>query len=509
MVLRYKGGKLDKVITRGDGDVGEDVTHNRASVLGIPECIPCKEYVEVRGECVISWAGFEEINKRIEDPYSHPRNLAAGSIRLLNQKESSSRELQFVAFELVYPEVKTVMDSYQFLESQGFAVVPHILTPDPAESIRDGMFNPAAYILPTDGLIVEYNDKVFGKSLGATGHHENRLVAYKWKNDTYKTHFLGVRIQPTRTGILSLTAMFEPVTIDGSKVQKATLHNVDIFKKLNLGVGDEIEVYKANMIIPAIAKNNTQSGTYQLPDTCPCCGGTAVVQKRKDTHYLVCLNKHCSAKRVRQFQHFCARTYMDISGLAGATLEVFIENGFIKTFADIYHLDRYEKEISALDGFGKRSYQKIQKGIEASRDVSLASFLAAFGAPLIGRHIGKLLEKNSDLWRHYFRQWTLVLISRPWMALAPKKQKTCSLGSRIRIPARRFWLSPRRCGLRQRQLLQQTIPLREKPWLPPVPWSTSLGMASIKSWRSSEQRQVRRYRKKPIMSLPDLEPEAN
>lgn len=394
LVLRYKGGKLDKVITRGDGDVGEDVTHNRASVLGIPECIPCKEYVEVRGECVISWAGFEEINKRIEDPYSHPRNLAAGSIRLLNQKESSSRELQFVAFELVYPEVKTVMDSYQFLESQGFAVVPHILTPDPAESIRDGMFNPAAYILPTDGLIVEYNDKVFGKSLGATGHHENRLVAYKWKNDTYKTHFLGVRIQPTRTGILSLTAMFEPVTIDGSKVQKATLHNVDIFKKLNLGVGDEIEVYKANMIIPAIAKNNTQSGTYQLPDTCPCCGGTAVVQKRKDTHYLVCLNKHCSAKRVRQFQHFCARTYMDISGLAGATLEVFIENGFIKTFADIYHLDRYEKEISALDGFGKRSYQKIQKGIEASRDVSLASFLAAFGAPLIGRHIGKLLEKE-------------------------------------------------------------------------------------------------------------------
>ena len=394
LVIRYHNGKLEKIITRGDGASGEDVTHNRASILGIPECIPCKEDVEVRGECVVSWTDFNEINKQVAEPYAHPRGLAAGSVRLLSQRESFGRELRFVAFELVQPEVATVEESYQFLAEQGFTVVPHVLTSDPAEVIRNEVFKPADFALPTDGLIVEYNDKVFGKSLGATGHHENCRIAFKWRDDTYKTCFLGVRVQPTRSGILSLTAVFEPVKIDGATVQRATLHNVDIFRKLELGEGDEIEVYKANMIIPAIAKNNTKSGTYQLPGTCPCCGGPAVVEKRGETNYLVCTNPRCSAKRVRQFEHFCSRTYMEIPGLAGATLETLVDEGFIKSFADIYHLDRCKAQIVALDGFGERSYEKIQAGVEMSRDATLAAFLAAFGAPLIGRHIGKLLEKE-------------------------------------------------------------------------------------------------------------------
>ena len=394
LVIRYHNGKLEKIITRGDGASGEDVTHNRASILGIPECIPCKEDVEVRGECVVSWTDFNEINKQVAEPYAHPRGLAAGSVRLLSQRESFGRELRFVAFELVQPEVATVEESYQFLAEQGFTVVPHVLTSDPAEVIRNEVFKPADFTLPTDGLIVEYNDKVFGKSLGATGHHENCRIAFKWKDDTYKTRFLGVRVQPTRSGILSLTAVFKPVKIDGATVQRATLHNVDIFRKLELGVDDEIEVYKANMIIPAIAKNNTKTGTYQLPGTCPCCGGPAVVEKRGETNYLVCTNPRCSAKRVRQFEHFCSRTYMEIPGLAGATLETLVDEGFIKSFADIYHLDRYKTQIVALDGFGERSYEKIQAGVETSRDATLAAFLAAFGAPLIGRHIGKLLEKE-------------------------------------------------------------------------------------------------------------------
>lgn len=394
LVIRYHNGKLEKIITRGDGASGEDVTHNRASILGIPEYIPCKEDVEVRGECVVSWTDFNEINKQVAEPYAHPRGLAAGSVRLLSQRESFGRELRFVAFELVQPEVATVEESYQFLAEQGFTVVSHVLTSDPAEVIRNEVFKPADFALPTDGLIVEYNDKVFGKSLGATGHHENCRIAFKWKDDTYKTCFLGVRVQPTRSGILSLTAVFEPVKIDGATVQRATLHNVDIFRKLELGEGDEIEVYKANMIIPAIAKNNTKSGTYQLPGTCPCCGGPAVVEKRGETNYLVCTNPRCSAKRVRQFEHFCSRTYMEIPGLAGATLETLVDEGFIKSFADIYHLDRCKAQIVALDGFGERSYEKIQAGVEMSRDATLAAFLAAFGAPLIGRHIGKLLEKE-------------------------------------------------------------------------------------------------------------------
>ena len=377
LVIRYHNGKLEKIITRGDGASGEDVTHNRASILGIPECIPCKEDVEVRGECVVSWTDFNEINKQVAEPYAHPRGLAAGSVRLLSQRESFGRELRFVAFELVQPEVATVEESYQFLAEQGFTVVPHVLTSDPAEVIRNEVFKPADFALPTDGLIVEYNDKVFGKSLGATGHHENCRIAFKWKDDTYKTFFLGVRVQPTRSGILSLTAVFEPVKIDGATVQRATLHNVDIFRKLELGEGDEIEVYKANMIIPAIAKNNTKSGTYQLPGTCPCCGGPAVVEKRGETNYLVCTNPRCSAKRVRQFEHFCSRTYMEIPGLAGATLETLVDEGFIKSFADIYHLDRCKAQIVALDGFGERSYDKIQAGVEMSRDATLAAFLAA------------------------------------------------------------------------------------------------------------------------------------
>lgn len=394
LVIRYANGKLERIITRGDGNIGEDVTHNCASILGIPQYIPCTDDVEVRGECVVSWAGFDEVNKRVDEPYAHPRGLAAGSVRLLNQRESAPRELQFVAFELVQPFLSTVENSYAFLAEQGFSVVPHLLTKTPGQVIDDKLFDVKTFPLPADGLIVEYNDKVFGKSLGATGHHENCRIAFKWEDATHKTKFLGVRIQPTRSGILSLTAMFKPVMIDGSKVQKATLHNVDIFRKLQLGIGDELEVYKANMIIPAVAKNNTKSGTYKLPDTCPCCGGKAVVEQRGETNYLVCTNSRCSAKRVRQFEHFCARTYMEVSGMAGATLEALVDDGFIKTFADIYHLDRYKEQIIALDGFGKRSYEKLQDGVEASRDAAFSSFLAAFGAPLIGRHIGKLLEKQ-------------------------------------------------------------------------------------------------------------------
>lgn len=395
LVLRYNKGKLVQGITRGDGTTGEDVTHNLAAVLGVPLVITYLEELEVRGECVISWTDFNAINNRVETPYSHPRNLAAGSIRLLTRKEARTRSLRFIAFELVAPMVDTVEESYRFMAEQGFSVVPHVITDDPVSVIGSEEFNPKHYPFPVDGLIVEYNDKVFGRTLGATGHHENCRIAFKWEDETYKTTFTGVRIQPTRTGILSLTAMFKPVRIDGATVRKATLHNVDIFESLKLGIGDEIEVYKANKIIPAVAQNNTKSGTFQLPDTCPCCGGKAEVVKRVSTRYLVCLNEDCPAKQVRKFEHFCARTYMEIDGLSGATLQALVDAGCIKTYSDIYHLARYKEVIESLDGFGKRSYQKIIQAIETSRkNVALSSFIAAFGIPLVGRHVGKILEKE-------------------------------------------------------------------------------------------------------------------
>lgn len=289
LVLRYRDGRLDMAITRGEGDIGEDVTHNIWTVLGIPRVIPYREDLEVRDECVISWSDFNEINNLIPNPYSHPRNLAAGSIRVLNSDTARTRRLRFVAFELVTPFLDTVAESYEFMAAQGFSVVPHFLTYEPASVIQSKLFDPEHYELPVDGIIVEYNDKQFGRSLGATGHHERCRIAYKWEDETYETTFTGVRIQPTRTGILSLTATFKPVKIEGATVQKATLHNVDIFEKLELGAGDRITVYKANKITPAIDSNLTRSGTYRLPDTCPCCGGKAEVVKRVDTRYLVCL----------------------------------------------------------------------------------------------------------------------------------------------------------------------------------------------------------------------------
>lgn len=395
LVLRYNKGKLIQGITRGDGIAGEDVTHNLAAILGIPLVITYLDELEVRGECIISWADFNAINDRVETPYSHPRNLAAGSIRLLARKEARTRSLRFIAFELVTPMVNTVEESYRFMAEQGFSVVPHVITDDPVSVISSEEFNPEHYPFPVDGLIIEYNDKDFGRSLGATGHHENCRFAFKWEDETYKTVFTGVRIRPTRTGILSLTATFKPVRITGSNVQKATLHNVDIFESMKLGVGDEIEVYKANKITPAIAQNNTRSGTFQLPDACPCCGGRAEIVKRVSTRYLVCLNEDCPAKQVRKFEHFCARTYMEIDGLSGATLRTLIDAGCVKTYSDIYHLDRYKEVIESLDGFGKRSYQKIIRAVEASRkDVALSSFIAAFGIPLVGRHVGRILEKE-------------------------------------------------------------------------------------------------------------------
>ena len=228
LVLRYKDGVFTQAITRGDGQVGEDVTHNIGCVSNIPASIPYQGEVEVRGECIISWAGFEAVNERVDEPYSHPRNLAAGSIRLLDPAEARNRELQFRAFELVTPSKETIVESYEFLIDSGFSVVDHAVV-STKDELLDAMtmFDPKNFSLPVDGLILEYNNKKFGKSLGSTGHHENCRIAFKWADTTYKTFFRGVRIRPTRTGILSLTAQFDPVIIDGASVQRATLHNLD------------------------------------------------------------------------------------------------------------------------------------------------------------------------------------------------------------------------------------------------------------------------------------------
>lgn len=396
LVIRYKNRVLVEVITRGNGEDGEDVTHNIAAIFGIPKQLPAyaPSYVEVRGECVVSRVNFQEINDGVEVPYSHPRNLAAGSVRLLNPEEAKTRRLQFRAFELVEPKPVLVSDSYEAMEQLGFDVVPHsvVSAEDVVEAVNQ--YEPENYSLPVDGLIVEYNDKLFGESLGATGHHERCRIALKWKDETYPTQFRGVLLRPTRTGRVSLTALFDSVKIEGSKVTKATLHNYDIFSSLELGVGDTLQVYKANKIIPAIDANETKSGTYKLPETCPCCGAKLEVRKVEKTNFLVCPNPDCSAKHVRTYEHFCGRGYMNIKGLSGSTITKLVENGFITSRRSIYHLREHKDEIAKLEGFGNRAVEKLVAAVEKSRDTTLAPFLASFGITMVGRHAGKILEKQ-------------------------------------------------------------------------------------------------------------------
>lgn len=396
LVIRYKNRVLVEVITRGNGEDGEDVTHNIAAIFGIPKLLPgyAPPYVEVRGECVVSWANFQEINEGVEVPYSHPRNLAAGSVRLLNPAITKTRRLQFLAFELVEPKPVLVSDSYEAMEQLGFDVVPHTVVATKAVAKAIDQHNPENYSLPVDGIIVEYNDKQFGESLGATGHHERCRIALKWRDETYPTKFRGVLLRPTRTGRVSLTALFDPVKIEGTKVTKATLHNYDIFSGLELGIGDTVQVYKANKIIPAVYENETKSGTYKLPMTCPCCGAGLVVKKVEKTNFLTCPNPDCSAKHVRTYEHFCGRGYMNIKGLSGSTLTKLVENGFITSRCSIYHLDEHKDEIAKLEGFGARAVEKLLAAVEKSRDASLAPFLASFGIPMVGRHAGRILEKR-------------------------------------------------------------------------------------------------------------------
>ena len=400
LVLRYKDGVLTQAITRGtDGIIGEDVTHTVKNFLNVPLSVPSRQPFEVRGEGVISWKNFESINKKMDTLYSHPRGLAAGSVRKLDSTDSKERCLEFFAFELIFPEDRSEskLSHFDFLEANGFDAVPHIFISSSAtkKNILDSIasFNPVKYAYPVDGLIMEYADIAYGKSLGATGHHENRLIALKWEDELFDTRFTGIEAAVTRNGMVSLTGLFEPVSIDGSTVSRAYLHNIDFFRNLRLGKGDIISVYKANKIIPQIAENKTKSGTYRLPVYCPCCNNRlSIHESNGGTKQLFCDNPSCAAKRVRQFVHFCEKTRMNIEGLSEKTLAKFIGKGWIHNFADIYHLDRFRNEIIHTEGFGEKSYARLQASIDKSRHCDLAKFIAAMGIPLVGRTAGRTIS---------------------------------------------------------------------------------------------------------------------
>ena len=407
LVLRYEYGKLKQAITRGrEGIIGEDVTHTVRTFRNVPLTLPTKESFEVRGEGVISWESFRKINASLEEPYTHPRNLASGSTRKLDAGEASKRRLEFWAFELVsdHLEPESKLAQQQFLQRSGFSVVPYIFLDagHSEQDIRDTVagMEPKDFAYPVDGLVMEYEDLRYGKSLGATGHHENRLIALKWADELYSTRFRGVELATTRTGMVSITGLFDPISIDGTLVSRAYLHNLDIFDEFQFGIGDEISVYKANMIIPQIADNKTQSNTYMLPMICPCCGKPLTVKYTSGgTRQLYCGNPHCAAKLVQKFAHFCEKTRMNIEGLSATTLEKLIGHGWVRNFGDLYELEQHREDIVRTEGFGERSFDRLQAAIEKSRLCTLAKFIAGLGIPMVGRHAGR------DLDRYFHGSW--------------------------------------------------------------------------------------------------------
>lgn len=400
LVLRYENGEFKQAITRGrEGVIGEDVTHTVRTFMNVPMSVPSKYSFEVRGEGVISWANFEKINLSLTEPYSHPRNLAAGSVRMLDASESGKRYLEFFGFDLIsdFIEPHSKIGQLQFLEANGFDVVPYVYSEGrDEEELRNiiASFKPKEFAYPVDGVIMEYDDIGFGKGLGATGHHENRLIALKWEDKLYETVCTGLDVATTRTGLVSLTATFEPVEIDGTMVSRAYVHNFTIFKNLALGKGDKIMVYKANMIIPQIAMNKTKSGNLDFPHFCPCCGTMLAFHTMPGgSQQLFCENPSCTAKLVQKFDHFCEKTRMNIEGLSATTLEKFIGHGWIKNFGDLYTLEQHREEIINTEGFGVKSYERLQASIEKSRHCTLARFIAGLGIPMVGRHAGRDLDR--------------------------------------------------------------------------------------------------------------------
>jgi len=410
LVLRYAKGKLAQAITRGtEGMVGEDVTHTAKVFMNIPLGIPCKETLEVRGEGVISWENFERINREAESPYTHPRNLAAGAVRRLDAEKSRGQYLEFYAFELIVDErdggnptiskSSSKLDELMALADYGFDVVPHVAVREQSDREQNEAmiksFDPGHFGFPVDGLIIEYDDLGYGRSLGETGHHTNRLIGLKWEDKLYDTVFLGLEIATTRTGMVSLTGIFADTEIDGTIVNRAYLHNLDILDKFRLGIGDEVKIYKANMIIPQLAENLTQSGTLAYPDKCPCCGSALAIRASgSGTRLLFCDEASCPAKMIRKFVHFCAKTRMNIPGISEKTLEKFIGSGWVRDFGGLYELEQHREAFVNTPGFGNKLFDRIQKAVEDSRDCTLNQLIAGLGIPMVGRAAGRILDAH-------------------------------------------------------------------------------------------------------------------
>lgn len=407
VVMTYDNGKLTRLASRGNGLVGEDITKNARYIHGIPLEIPYDGHLVVRGEAMISYDTFEEINSLIEneeDKFKTPRNLASGTIRNLDSKVVSDRNVEVKAFELVYSDEmpKTYVAAFEWLSTIGFDIVEHsVVTKDNLfERIKWFENNLKCNGFPSDGLVLVYNDIAYGKSLGTTSKFPLSGIAFKWKDDTYETTVTGIEWNPSRN-TLNPVLLFDTVNIDGADISRASIHNINIMKDLELGIGDTVEVYLANKIIPQIAENQTRSNTFTIPDKCPVCGAPTEIVTSDDgnTQILVCTNETCPGKLLGKLKLFVSKEGINVEGLSEATLQIFIDNGWLRNIADIYELPNYKTPMMLMKGFGKKSVEKLLDSIEKSRNVTMANFIRALGIPMIGKVQAKALSDfcNGDI----------------------------------------------------------------------------------------------------------------
>lgn len=402
VVCRYINGEYKQAITRGDGAIGENITEAIKHCINIPMKLAQPVDIEVRGECLISWENFKKINETLFEPYSHPRNLAAGSVRCLDTNIAKLRYLEYKVFELIQTaDVNmNISDSYTYLQELGFDVVEHkTVASDNYEAVDEQCFNPENCPYPVDGVIYRYDNYKYGHSLGSTAHHPLDMLARKWTDELYETKLIGIEWNTTRTGVINPVAVFEPVNLDGAVTTRATLHNVSYIENLQLGIGDTIRVYRSNGVIPKVHDNLTKSRTCLIPSVCPCCGMRTEIHDNNGSRTLHCVNPYCSAKLLDRLVHFCSRDAMNIEGLSKATLQFLIDMGWVKHFYDLYDLDIYADEWIKADGFGLKSVDKLLENIDKSKQTTLDRFLYAMGIPLIGKSASRDIAKacNGDI----------------------------------------------------------------------------------------------------------------
>lgn len=397
-VVRYEGGKFVQGITRGTGEIGEDVTEQCKFIPNLPMLIPTNEYVELRGETVVSYDEFNKINAYLKKPFSHPRNMAAGTLRNLDLDVVKQRRLSFVVFEVVSPIFKNKWEGLEAIKNWGFEVVNCGF--GSVDDLIEAM-QPEFYMYPVDGLVFEINDYDLSKSMGTTQHHEGCRMALKWADDLYETTLTGIEWQTSRTGLINPVAVFEPVDLDGAITSRATLHNLSYIEDLELGIGDTIQIYRANMVIPKVHDNLTRSNTWTYPNICPTCGHPTEVHNDNGSKTLHCTNPACKAKLINRLINFVSRKCMNIDGLSEETLAKFVEWGWVSKLSDIYFMDQYFEELSYKPGFGKKSVNKLKQAIENSKTVALDHFITALSIPGIGNSQAKVLSEYLGSWNKF------------------------------------------------------------------------------------------------------------